>query len=256
MRPVGPTTVVGIDLAWGTRARSGVCVADGDEVVGSATVVDDDAIAALVPDGPCVVAFDAPIVVTNTTGRRRCDAEISRCFGRFHAGAYPANRSIPWLADPRAGRLAARFGCDLDPGAARSPDGRTALEVYPHPAMVVLFGLDRILAYKRRSGRTLPQRRTAFTRLIAGLEGLSDADPPLDVTTGPRWAALRDTVASATTQAALDRCEDELDAHVCAYVGRLHARGRQEATRAVGEPGHGQVVVPVTDGLARCLAGA
>ena len=252
---MGPSTVVGIDLAWGMRARTGVCVAEDGRVVASSTVVDDDAIVAQVPSGPCVLAIDAPIVVRNATGRRTCDAEVSRCFGPYHAGAYPANRSIPWLREPRAGRLADRLGAVLTPGSARRPDRRVALEVYPHAAMVVLFGLERILPYKRGRGRTLAVRRAAFERLCAGLEQLADAEVPLDVSTGPRWPALRAAVAGATIQADLNRCEDELDAHVCAYVGLLHARGSRGRTCVVGDPDGGQLVVPVTATIARCLGG-
>lgn len=250
------TTVVGVDLAWGDRAASGIVVAaagpDGAVVTASATVVDDDAIAAMVPDGPVVVALDAPIVVPNATGRRDCDAAVSRCFARFHAGTYPANRSIPWLAQPRAGRLAARLGLALEPGRARDRDARVALEVYPHAAAVVLFGLDRVLPYKPRRRRDLAERRTALSALLDHLEGLADADPGFDVAAGPRWPVLRTAVAGAATKAALDRVEDEVDAHLCAYVGVLAAL--QPGRLAVaGTPSTGAIVTPVTAELRRCL---
>ncbi len=73
--------------------------------------------------------------------------------GRYHAGAYPSNLTHPLFDPPRAEVLADRFGWTVDPadhGAAGRP---VAIEVYPHPAMVVLFGLARVLPYKAKKGR-------------------------------------------------------------------------------------------------------
>ena len=40
------------------------------------------------------VAIDAPLVVPNATGQRPVDRLVTRQYGRFHAGAYPANRRL------------------------------------------------------------------------------------------------------------------------------------------------------------------
>ena len=243
------TTVVGVDLAWSARNASGVVVVRDGRVERSATVVEDDAIAALVPAaGPVVVAVDAPVVVPNKTGRRPCDAEISRCFARFHAGAYPANRSIPWLAEPRASRLAERLGLSLDPAAER-----TMVEVYPHPATIVLFGLDLVLPYKARSGRGLEDRRSAMQALQRHLEELVELPHGLDVTTGSRWSGLVEAVDTAPTRAALGRVEDELDAHVCAQVGVL-LRADPGLVDVVGDPADGAILVPSSPRTSPCLA--
>ena len=245
------TIVVGVDLAWSPRNTSGVVVVRDGRVERSATVVDDDAIAALVPaTGPVVVAVDAPVVVPNETGRRPCDAEISRCFARFHAGAYPANRSIPWLAEPRAAGLAERLDLSLDPAASRA-----MVEVYPHPATIVLFGLDRVLPYKARRGRGLEDRRSAMQRFQRHLEGLVDLPHGLDVAAGPRWAELVAAVDAAPTRAALGRVEDELDAHVCAQVGVL-LRADPALVDVVGDPADGAILVPASERTSPCLAGA
>lgn len=252
-------TVVGIDLAWGARAATGVVVAHADgmrsEVRTSATVTSDADIRALVPEGPVVVAIDAPLVVRNATGRRACDAAISRCFSRFHAGAYPANRSIPWLAEPRGGRLAEALGLSLDPADATDPAARVALEVYPHAATVVLFGLDRILPYKARRGRDLRSRRRALLTLLDHLAGLSSASPAFDAATGPRWAGLLAAVRTAGTMAALDRVEHEIDGHTCAYIGVLAALAPRRLA-VVGDRATGQVVTPVDDRVRGCLEDA
>ena len=142
---------VGLDLAWGENNQTGIAVIDADgrlDYVGAAT--DDDSIAATVEpyvSGECLVGIDAPLVVNNPSGRRRAEAELSADFGRFDAGAHPANTGIPVFADvPRGARIAETLGLDIDPASQSS---RRAIEVYPHPAMVVLFELDRTLKYKR-----------------------------------------------------------------------------------------------------------
>jgi predicted RNase H-like nuclease len=250
-RPAARTvarTVVGIDLAWSPRNATGVVVLDGRRVVASATVVPDDEIVGLVPDGPVLVAIDAPVVVPNETGRRPCDAAISACFARFHAGAYPANRSIPWLADPRAGQLADRLGLSTDPCAERA-----VVEVYPHAATIALFGLDRVLPYKRGRGRGVDDRRAALDELCRHLEELAGTTHGIDVAAGPRWAGLREAVTGAVTGADLGRVEDELDAHVCAQVGALLAAD-PALVDVVGEPAQGAIVVPASPRTSPCLA--
>lgn len=248
------TSVVGIDLAWGDRAASGVVVAGRDGTIRtSATVTTDADILALVPVDAVALAIDAPLVVPNETGARRCDRELSRCLRRFHAGAYPANRSIPWLREPRGGRLATATGASLDPDDLDA-GRRVALEVYPHAASVVLFGLDRVLPYKPRRHRTRETRRAALDRLLDHLESLArDPDAPLDVTSSPRWSSIREAVAVAPTKAALDRVEDEVDAYLCAAVGLLAVVAPSRVAR-IGAPDEGLVVTPRDAALDGCLA--
>ena len=176
----GGVHCLGIDLAWGERARTGLAALDpGGALVASTSVVTDDEIAAFVqrwtsagPGDGLVAAVDAPLVVPNLTGRRPCEAQVSAAFGRFFAGAYPANRANPAFApEPRGARLARRFGWSIDPGTAMTPSTTLALEVYPHPAMVSLFGLDRVIPYKLKAGRDLPGLRAAYAR---------PAEPPRD----------------------------------------------------------------------------
>src|ERR1700742_994967 len=137
----------GVDLAWAGRNPTGVAVLapDGDLVL--ATAVRDDAavLATLGPyvQGPCLVGFDAPLVVTNRCGQRPAETALNRDFRRFEAGAHPANTGKPEFADvPRGARLARALGLDMDP---RSSAAGRALEGYPHPATVVVFKLARTL---------------------------------------------------------------------------------------------------------------
>ena len=95
-------TLVGIDLAWGTRARTGLALLDGaGHLLDLADAQTDNDIAtwmdAHVP-GRCLVAIDAPIIVTNPTGSRECDRLVTRHFGRHHAGTHAVNATNPIFA--------------------------------------------------------------------------------------------------------------------------------------------------------------
>ncbi len=247
---------VGVDLAWGERNRTGLCaVEDGAVVVSGLARSDDEILAWLRPwvgDG-CVVAVDAPLVVRNTAGSRPCEKALNRCFGRFEAGCYPSNTTrVP----PRAERLAAALDLPVDPFFAAGSQVRRAIEVYPHAALVGLFGLDRTLKYKARRGRTLETRQAEFARLVGLLRRLVEAEPALDVTSAPSWQQLAADATGERVAARLDRVEDELDAYLCAYVALhrwTHGPGR---SRVVGDVDSGYIVTPVTPELARCLDGA
>src|SRR5690606_41324344 len=97
--PTPPTHFVGLDLAWGTSRPTGIAVLDteGRLVHVSGAVGDDAIVAALTPDveGPCLVATDAPLVVTNTAGYRPAAAAADRGSRAFDAGAHPVNRRGP-----------------------------------------------------------------------------------------------------------------------------------------------------------------
>lgn len=241
---------LGIDLAWGERARTGLAALDpGGVLIASTSVVTDDEIAAFVqrwtsvgPGDGLVAAVDAPLVVPNLTGRRPCEAQVSAAFGRFSAGAYPANRANPaFAAGPRGARLARRFGWSIDPETEMTPSTTLALEVYPHPAMVSLFGLDRVIPYKLKAGRDLPGLRAAYARLLDHLE--TTCDDVLRLRQSARWAQLRATAAGARRKSELDRIEDEVDAILCAYLAWLWVHDRPSLT-VWGDVRDGYIVTP------------
>lgn len=237
---------VGIDLAWGENAPTGVAVLDGEgRLVHVSAQRTDEEILAVVepltrPEG--LVAIDAPLVVTNATGNRPAEAELNRDFARFDAGAHPANTGRPEFAEgSRGGRLARSLGLDLNP-ASRRP--RRAIEVYPHPATVALFRLGRTLKYKNKPGRTLESLRAEMTLLVDHLEALETADPPLRLAASDDWRSLVEQVAAATRKSHLRVVEDQVDAILCAYIAR-YAEARPEGVRAYGDLATGSIVTPV-----------
>ena len=159
---------IGVDLAWSSRAGTGLCtIADG-RVISSTRVTTDDEILAWLAShvsGDVLVAIDAPLIVRNSTGRRPCDQLISQCFGAHHASAHSANLGIQAFRDGvRGERVARALGLDIDPAFAPLTGVRRAIEVYPHPAIVALFDLPVTLKYKAKPGRTLQSRAALMSR--------------------------------------------------------------------------------------------
>lgn len=242
---------VGIDLAWGSKNRTGLCALENGRVLDSATVTSDDEIVSwLEPHTTAgvLVAVDAPLIVRNPGGTARpCDRLITTVFGRHHAGAHAANLGLAtFVGGVRAERLALRLGLDTDPDLQSMTETRRMIEVYPHPALVALFGLPLTLKYKAKAGRTPLSRKEAFNRLLGHLTELQDATPAMDPTSAPRWRMLMNGLELAETNGALDAVEDELDAFVCAYIANYYWAHGTRKCRVVGDIDGGYIVTPVS----------
>ena len=256
---------VGIDLAWGTRNTTaavalekrgdGLCyLTRHDALTGNDSVA--DFVQSVDNGGGLMIGVDAPTRVPNTTGRRPCEAILSRCMRVHEAGAHPANRQL--LAGEHGGvrgetltvLLHARLGVTHTPHVAgESP--RTVFEVFPHPAHIALFDLAKTLKYKRKPGRDRAFRDAVFRRYTDLLHGLQAGDPAL---------VLPDTLtpdpATVPTEVLLKRHEDFLDAVTCAYVAAYHHRWHGTKSVVVGDTAHGYIVTPATDAMKQCFGAA
>jgi predicted RNase H-like nuclease len=243
------TTFVGIDLAWQSdKNHTGIAAFRGDasgasclvssgvsSLAGVRAFLEEHAV------GDAVVAIDAPLVIENSAGQRACEREVTRRFGRFHAGAHPSNLTL----HPEAGGVLLARSL-VASGYRHVPDdfvaeagGRWLFEVYPHPAHVVLFGRDRIIKYKKGP---VAQRR-------AGLGELRDAlRDRLYVGSAFRnegaLAALLAVDAGALAGRALKHHEDRLDAVLCAYLAFHLWRFGWKRSERIGDLRTGYIVVP------------
>ena len=231
---------IGIDLAWGFKSPTGLAVLDDDGrlVHVSAVRTDEQIETALAPfvAGPCIVAIDAPLLVTNATGNRDAEKELNADFAKFQAGAHPTNQGKPEFTDgdTRGGRLARRLGLDLNPRSGRE---RRGIEVYPHAATVSLFRLGKTLKYKNKPGREFPQLQAELLVLMDHLAAVSELQ------LGSLFADLRDQVVAATKKSQLRVVEDQVDAVVCAYVGWIAVRRPDDVT-TYGDATSGAIVTP------------
>ena len=103
----------------------------------------------------------------------------------------------------------------MDPRSGRK---RRAIEVYPHPATVVLFGLGKTLKYKAKPGPQLSD--LLRSELLLLMDHVERARAPTERT----WRDLRTQVETATRKVDLRQVEDQVDAVVCAYVALFAER--------------------------------
>jgi len=192
------------------------------------------------------VAIDAPLVVPNAAGRRPGEAELGAVFARHQAGAHPANRGLPvFRAGVRGEDLVAALGQlgfahrhTIESGAAP----RQLTEVYPHAAMVALFGLERTLKYKARPGRSLAERQAAFAAYQGHLRSLAEADPALR-----NHGTLLDLDVTTLGGTRLKAYEDQLDALLCAYIALYGQRWGSARCRVFGDLAGGAIFTPMLE---------
>ncbi len=251
-----PITFIGVDLAWSARNRSGAAVVRGDERGGAladATLLGDDGeivayIAEQAGGGPAIVAVDAPLRVPNEQGRRPGEAEIGRAFGRYQAGAHPANRRrLAVDGVVRGEALVAaleQMGFTHQPCVAAGARVRQVVEVFPHPAMIALFGLQCTLKYKAKPNRSREQRLAEWRRYQEHLSALSRADPPLR-----DQAALTAEEVAALRGRRLKDYEDRVDALMCAYIALYAFRWGMARCRVFGTLADGYIFTPAPEEL-------
>lgn len=237
---------IGIDLAWSGRNPSGLALLRLNPKTGQLALVetarlreDDDIVRWIEARraATTVLAIDAPIIAPNPAGTGRpCDRQVSKAFGQFHAGCYPANG--PKCVRPIAlRRKLERSGFDSDPARVPRRQGLWQMEVYPHPAQVVLFGLRRILKYKKG---TPAARRAGLRRLAAHIaRDLTRKKPALT-----RNAVLRELCSFDSVLRGLEDHEDRLDAVVCGYVAAYYWWWGKERCQVFGGVQRGYIVTP------------
>jgi predicted RNase H-like nuclease len=250
---------IGIDLAWSSRNPTGLAAFywNGEaatllEPLPAHPLYSDAEITAYIRKsaarGSVVVAIDAPLTVPNQSGRRPGEIELNAVFARFHAGAHPANRQR--LASYNGGtvrgeellRQLAKLDIRHDATIIQRQPTRQAFEVYPHPAMVVLFGLDRVLKYKAKPGIAHAQRLKAFRDYQRHLHNLRTGIPPMILPT--------ELLAEAHLNKrgrALKAYEDQLDAVFCAYLGLYYWWWGTARCRIFGDAAQGYIIAPVDE---------
>lgn len=234
--------LAGIDLAWGEKNSDGVCLiryANREaSILGYHYVHGDDALMQAIADERksaegVILAIDAPIICPNATGRRPVDAIVSRRFRAEHAGCYPANQTLA--------RRPIRIGQRLrDAGYGLTADfGRHSLaaaEVFPHPAMIHLLRLPRILNYKRKPGRPRAESDAEFRRLQRLTAELMAVQFPFLSTDAATTALL----AAPWTKA----IEDRTDALFCALIALWHVHYAGARSEIIGDAATGFILLP------------
>ena len=245
--------VLGIDAAWTVKEPSGVALVVGDgygwRLLAAAPSYDAfiggpgrslgvryrgsapdalkllDAAEAITGVPVDLVAVDMPLSLEPITGRRVSDNAVSSAYGAKHASTHTPSVLRPGRMsdDLRVGFERAGYAL-----ATTTVEGRTLVEVYPHPALIELAAAERRLPYKAskvakywphdlpgaRRQRLLETWRQIVAMLdgrIEGVEGLLSL--PAFESKGYEMKAF----------------EDMLDAVVCAWVGTCILEGNATA---------------------------
>ena len=166
--------LAGIDLAWQSE-KNATAIASGELRDGSLnlTKVFQDLYGVktvlktvLGEPGLQGIAIDAPLIIPNKTGQRRCEREIGIAYGSRKASCHTSNLTLypeatsVALSDHLLAQGFKHHG--LGPG--------WQLECYPHPALIEIFSLEERLLYKK--GR-VSQRREGQIQLGRYLRSLA-----------------------------------------------------------------------------------
>ncbi|WP_373535728.1 DUF429 domain-containing protein [Microcoleus sp.] len=249
---------IGIDLGW-SSGPSGLCCLNWEN--NQLQLIECDRLLAtndiltwidtqISPTEPALIAVDAPTIISNPSGMRLADKLTHKHFGRYHAGCYPANLSRPFA------QKTVEFGLSLEArGFVHAPTitaqelGRYQIEVYPHPATINLFQLERIIKYKKGK---LAERQLELMKLY---QYIIDILPTLKPSLNLANVANKNQRSSAfisgsklpeipTSTATLKALEDQLDALLCAYIGAHWWYWGIERNLVLGDRTNGYIVIP------------
>ncbi len=255
-RPPSVDLVLGIDAAWTARQPTGVCLLAKEDTtwrcialtpdlkrfVRGPTAEDLDwmqrpegsemsvpqlteAVERWHPKGRLqVVAMDIPLARSPVRGRRKADNEVTRMYGRYGCGTHSP---MPDRPGPISDRLRAAWAEAGFPLATLGgpPPCPAVLEVYPHPAVMMLLEASYRVPYKAsRAGKYWPGR-SVKERVLAICAELRRIEQALQ----QRIREIPQIVpAEVATLSMLKRYEDALDAAVCAWVGVCYLENRIE----------------------------
>lgn len=236
----GQAVALGIDLAWSDDKLSGCVALDESGQVISEELLRADGelfewVGRLASDH-CVLAIDAPLVVPNESGQRECEWLVAKEYGARHASPHSSNRyrlidQFGRIRGEQLTEMLRKQGFDH----AASVSRHQYIEVYPHPAIVEMFGLDSIIKYKSKK-QPIAVRRAELRRLNAYVSQLAEADPPL----------LADplTIADNAGGSLLKGYEDLLDARICAWIASAWHQFGAARVRIFGRADRDHIAIP------------
>lgn len=238
---------IGVDFGWSSGA-SGMCCLEwcnsSLEILDITTVLEIGDILTWIdqrisPHLPGMIAVDAPTIINNQTGMRLPDKLTHKHFGRYHAGCYPANLGLAF-ASRTTGFSQSLLNRNFNHAPTIKPQrlGRYQIEVYPHPATINLFSLERILKYKK--GRIGDRRRELNKLRNYIVNILPQLEPALNLGSLKQIPAI----AEKQTGKELKAIEDQLDSILCAYVAAHWWYWGEAKNMVLGNLDTGFIIIP------------
>lgn len=144
-------------------------------------------------------------------------------------------------------KLLEKEGFKHNPYLKKHEEKRKFFEVFPHPSMVVLFKLDKILKYKSKPKRDYKFRWSEFKRYQNHLKKLENHECSLHLPDKITRKSLKNLKGKA-----LKEYEDMLDAIFCAYIG-YYAWKKPQDCAVFGSLKGGYILTPVFDHMKKKL---
>jgi predicted RNase H-like nuclease len=238
---------IGVDFGWVSGASGLCCLVWQNNQLKiidiSTTLAIEDILLQIdnwvSPQESALIAVDAPTIINNQTGMRLPDKLTHKYYGRYHAGCYPANLNLSF-SDRTVGLGMSLLARNFSHAPEIIPQqlGRYQIEVFPHPATINLFGLDKILKYKK--GR-ISDRRLELNKLYVYITTiLPQLEPRLDAASLPKIPVI----ANKLTGKELKTIEDKLDSLLCAYIAAYWWYWGETKNKVLGNLDTGYIVIP------------
>ncbi len=247
--------LAGVDLAWGSGKKS-TAIAYGDldttacvltlthltsSIYGVSPVIED-----IRRHGIDGLAIDAPLIILNSSGQRKCENALSKDYGSRGAASHSSNTTLC----PNASSVAfSRVLKKQDGYRHLGQKGRWQIECYPHPSIVEIFGLNVRLLYKKGKVAQRKEGQKTLASLLISLQGSEVLQ--LRVPQGELMDCFLPEYIDSLKGTGLKYNEDVLDAVVCLYIAGLFALTRTSGTRVrwkcYGTTGRGYIWVPQTN---------
>lgn len=237
--------LAGVDLAWGDKKPSAIAIGElqGNRVSAQqldATLGGPDAVADRLgkTDALVGIAIDAPLIINNISGQRPCETALGRAYGARGCSCHTSNATrFPSATSVRLSSMLEARGFDHLRG------DKWQIECYPHPAIVNLFQLTRVLKYKKGKVR---DRREGQKFLAAQIRALSHCEQ-LELHVKPECGPILDSQFIDPLRGRdLKMNEDYLDSLICLYIAGLYAIGH--SGELFGDTVSGYIWVPRTLG--------
>lgn len=251
---------IGIDLAWSEKNGTGIAILEGDKKKAKLDSVgiflsDKDIINHLkdkIKNQDAFIAIDAPLIVPNEEGRRLAEEVVGKLFRKYDAGAHPANRKrlSSWSGKIRGeeiSKLLEKENFIQSPYIKRFENKRKFFEVYPHPSIVVLFNLNKIIQYKAKPKRDYYFRWNEFKKYQSYMKNLEKSNPKLII---PKRILKEDVKKLKASK--LKDYEDKLDAIFCAYIA-YYSWANPEKIAVLGNMKEGYILTPIFDFMKKQL---